>query len=254
MKLDFSGKTVLITGGTSGIGLAAARLFLASGARVAILGRNAEKGTFAVRELSSPGQIPAFFCGDVTQVGDCGRIIREVTDLFGRLDVLVNSAGEYLEKSIDDMSEAEFDRIMAVNLKGTYFMAKAAVPALKVNQGAIVNVSSDAGLNGNVHCTAYCAAKGAVTLFTKALALELAPHGVRVNCVCPGDIATPLLDRQVAASANPQEYRREMESIYPLGRIGTPEEVAGVILFLASSAASFVTGAAWAVDGGLTSA
>ena len=254
MKLDFSGKPVLITGGTSGIGLSAARLFLDSGARVAILGRDSEKGAVAVRELSKAGQTPVYICGDVTQVSDCGRIIREVTERFGRLDVLVNSAGEYLEKSIDDMSEAEFDRIMAVNLKGTYFMAKAAVPALKVSRGAVVNVSSDAGLNGNVNCTAYCAAKGGVTLFTKALALELAPHGVRVNCVCPGDIATPLLERQVAAAANPQEYRREMESIYPLGRIGTPEEVAGVILFLASEAASFVTGAAWAVDGGLTSA
>ncbi len=255
MKLAFSGKTVLITGGTSGIGLAAARLFLASGARVAILGRDLNKGTVAVMELSSAsGQTPDFFCGDVTQVGDCERILREVAERFGRLDVLVNSAGEYLEKSIDDMSEAEFDQIMAVNLKGTYFMAKAAVPALKVSRGAVVNVSSDAGLNGNVNCTAYCAAKGGVTLFTKALALELAPHGVRVNCVCPGDIATPLLDRQVSAAANPEEYRREMESVYPLGRIGTPEEVAGVILFLASDAASFVTGAAWAVDGGLTSA
>ena len=254
MQLDFKGKTVLITGGTSGIGLAAARLFLASGAWVAIMGRDSEKGAVAVSELSKVGQTPVYICGDVTQVGDCERILREVTERFGRLDVLVNSAGEYLEKSIEDMSEAEFDRIMAVNLKGTYFMAKAAVPALKVTRGAVVNVSSDAGLNGNVNCTAYCAAKGGVTLFTKALALELAPHGVRVNCVCPGDIATPLLDRQVAAAVNPQEYRREMESIYPLGRIGTPEEVAGVILFLASEAASFVTGAAWAVDGGLTSA
>lgn len=255
MKLDFSGKTVLITGGTSGIGLAAARLFLASGAWVAILGRDVEKGTAAVMELSSScNRTPTYFCGDVTQVGDCERLLREVTERFGQLDVLVNSAGEYLEKSIDDMSEAEFDRIMTVNLKGTYFMAKAAVPALKVSRGAIVNVSSDAGLNGNVNCTAYCAAKGGVTLFTKALALELAPYGVRVNCVCPGDIATPLLDRQVSAAPNPEQYRREMESVYPLGRIGKPEEVAGVILFLASDAASFVTGAAWAVDGGLTSA
>ena len=132
-------------------------------------------------------------------------------------------------------------------------MAKAAVPALKSSRGAIVNVSSDAGINGNVNCTAYCAAKGAVTLFTKALALEMAPYGVRVNCVCPGDIATPMLERQLAATNDPLRYRQEMESVYPMGRIGTPEEVAGVILFLASDAASFVTGAAWSVDGGLTS-
>jgi len=253
MKLDFTGRVVLITGGTSGIGLAAARMFLEAGATVVLMGRNANRGSAAVKELSVRGAAPTFFCGNVTKVGDCERIIREVVEKLGRLDVLVNSAGEYLEKSIAEMVEAEFDRIMDVNAKGTYFMSKAAAASLKISAGSIVNVSSDAGLNGNVNCTAYCAAKGAVTLFTKALALEMAPHGVRVNCVCPGDVATPMLDRQIAAAPNPGEFRREMESVYPMGRIGTPEEVAGVILFLASDAASFVTGAAWPVDGGLTS-
>ena len=253
MELDFSGKTVLITGGTSGIGLASARMFLLSGATVAIMGRNSERGNAAVEELAATGTRPELFCGDVTKVNECERIIKEITERFGHIDVLINSAGEYLEKSIADTMENDFDRIMAVNAKGSYFMAKAAVPALKSSRGAIVNVSSDAGINGNVNCTAYCAAKGAVTLFTKALALEMAPYGVRVNCVCPGDIATPMLERQLAATNDPLRYRQEMESVYPMGRIGTPEEVAGVILFLASDAASFVTGAAWSVDGGLTS-
>ena len=252
MNLDFACKTVLITGGTSGIGLAAARMFLAAGASVAIMGRDTERGRAAVLYLATKESSPLFLCGDVTNLCDCEGIVKETCDRFGRLDVLVNSAGEYLEKSIEDMTETEFDRIMDVNVKGSYFMVKAAVSALKFNKGTIVNVSSDAGINGNVNCTAYCAAKGAVTLFTKALALELAPYGVRVNCVCPGDIDTPMLGRQLAASANPQEYRSEMESVYPVGRLGTPEEVSGVILFLASSAASFVTGAAWSVDGGLT--
>ena len=252
MILDFTGKVVLITGGTSGIGMAAARLFLASGASVAVMGRNLEKGQATVRELATIEKSPLFLCGDVTNVCECERVVRETCSQFGRLDVLVNSAGEYLEKPIEETTESEFDRIMAVNAKGTYFVSQAAVPSLKRSRGVVVNVSSDAGLTGNINCTAYCAAKGAVTLFTKALALELAPHGIRVNCVCPGDIDTPLLARQLSAADNPQALRRDMESIYPLGRIGTPEEVASVILFLASDAASFVTGAAWSVDGGLT--
>jgi NAD(P)-dependent dehydrogenase (short-subunit alcohol dehydrogenase family) len=254
MNLDFLGKVVLITGGTSGIGLAAARLFLYAGATVALMGRDRKKGNAALQLLSPLRAGATFFCGDVAQVGECDRVIRQVMIELGRLDVLVNSAGEYLEKPINATSETEFDQIMAVNMKGTYFMSKAAEIPLKRNGGSVVNISSDAGLNGNVNCTAYCAAKGAVTLFTKALALEWAPYGVRVNCVCPGDIATPMLDRQVAAVDDPCEYRREMESLYPMGRIGTADEVAGVVLFLASDAASFVTGAAWSVDGGLTSA
>lgn len=252
MKLDFTGKAVLVTGGTSGIGLASARMFLESGAAVAIIGRDETLGRNAVQALCVRGFSPVYLSGDVTKVSDCERLIRETMDQFGRLDVLVNSAGEYLEKTISDTTETEFDHIMDVNAKGCYFMAKAAVPALKLSRGSIVNLSSDAGLNGNANCTAYCAAKGAVTLFTKALALELALHGVRVNCVCPGDIATPMLERQLAGSHDPIAYRREMETVYPMGRIGTPDEVAGVILFLASDAASFVTGAAWSVDGGLT--
>lgn len=253
MKLDFAGKSVLITGGTSGIGLAAARMFLAAGSVVALTGRDKDRGREALSNLSDLSGAAFFINGDVTDVAACERIVREAVELFGgRLDVLVNCAGEYLEKPIEETTESEFDRIMAVNAKGTYFVSQAAVPSLKRSRGVVVNVSSDAGLTGNINCTAYCAAKGAVTLFTKALALELAPHGIRVNCVCPGDIDTPLLARQLSAADNPQALRRDMESIYPLGRIGTPEEVASVILFLASDAASFVTGAAWSVDGGLT--
>lgn len=253
MHLDFSGKTVLITGGTSGIGLAVARLFLSAGAAVAIAGRDPAKGRTAIAALSGSLRPPLLVTGDVTRIAECGRIVRETLEQFhGQLDVLVNSAGEYLEKPIAETSEADFDRIMAVNVKGTYFMSQAAAPALKRSKGSIVNVSSDAGITGNINCSAYCAAKGAVTLFTKALALEMAPHGVRVNCVCPGDVDTPMLARQLAGNSNPAEVRREMESVYPLGRLGTADEVAKVILFLAADAASFVTGAAWSVDGGLT--
>lgn len=251
MKLDFNEKIVLITGGTSGIGLETARIFLSAGARVAISGRSNQQGSSAMTELAGCGTV-IYLPGDVSKVADCEGLIDNTLAHFGRIDVLVNSAGAYLEKAIGDTSETEFDHIMAVNIKGTYFMARAAAPALRRSKGCMVNVSSDAGISGNVLCTAYCAAKGAVTVFTKALSLEMAPYGVRVNCVCPGDVATPMLERQVAKQANPLAYRQEMASIYPLGRIGSVGEIAGVIVFLASDAASFVTGAAWSVDGGLT--
>jgi NAD(P)-dependent dehydrogenase (short-subunit alcohol dehydrogenase family) len=252
MQLDFSEKVVLISGGTSGIGLAAARQFVEAGAKVALLGRDSQRGRDALGNLAGAGQESVFFAGDVSQTVDCSRVVEETIAQFGRLDILVNSAGEYLEKSLQDTSETEFDRIMSINMKGAYFLTQAATPHLKQNRGSVVNVSSDAGLNGNVLCTAYCAAKGALTLFTKALSLELAPHGVRVNCVCPGDVETPMLDRQIAAEADPAHYRRQMADMYPLGRVATAAEVAAVIVFLASDAAAFVTGAAWSVDGGLT--
>lgn len=253
MKLDFAGKVVLITGGTSGIGQAAARLFLDAGAKVAVVGRSVDRGEAAVRNFAAEDGRLMYLPGDVSSVTECERLAAECVKRFGRIDALVNSAGFYMEKPILEMTEAEFDTIMAVNVKGTYFMAKASVPELLRTRGSMVNVSSDAGINGNCGCSAYCASKGAVTVFTKALALELAPFGVRVNCVCPGDVATPMLDRQLNLQGNPEEHRREMNSLYPIGRIGTAEEVAGVILFLSSEAASFVTGAAWSVDGGLTS-
>ena len=132
------------------------------------------------------------------------------------------------------------------------FLTKYALPYLKEVKGNIVNVSSDAGLRGNFLCSLYCASKGAVTLYTKSLAIELAPYGVRVNCVCPGDILTPMTEEQLRPASSREEALQAMASVYPLQRIGTAEEAAAVIAFLASSAASFVTGAAWCVDGGLT--
>ena len=252
MQLDFSAKVVLISGGTSGIGLATAKKFLASGATVVINGRDIGRGQLALQELSGWSVHVTFIAGDVTRTDDCRALVERTCQQFGRIDVLVNSAGEYLEKSLADTTEAEYDRIMSVNMKGAFFLTQAALSELEKSRGNVVNVSSDAGLTGNVLCTAYCASKGALTLFTKALALESAPHGVRVNCVCPGDIETPMLERQVAEAADPQIFRRQMAEIYPQGRIGTAEEVASVILFLASDAAAFVTGAAWSVDGGLT--
>jgi len=251
---DMMGKRVLVTGGTSGIGLAAARMFLARGARVVVAGRSAKRGESALASLASMERCRAeFFSADVASAAGCRNLVEASAEWLGGIDVLVNSAGIYLERPIEDMTEELFDEVMAVNVKGTYFMCRYAVPELRSKKGAsIVNVSSDAGVHGNYGCTAYSASKGAVTMLTRSLALELASFGVRVNCVCPGDILTPLTEAQLALGGNREKMLREMQSVYPLGRIGTAEEAAAVIFFLASPAASFVTGAAWGVDGGIT--
>ncbi len=250
-------RIVLISGGTSGIGLAAARIFLSRGMKVALAGRNESKGRAAIQTLDTrhSGEMfrekAKYFMTDVSQPEGCERLVQDTIARFGRIDVLVNSAGVYFEQAAEDLTEEDYARVMDVNLKGTMFLTKYALPYLKESRGNIVNVSSDAGLRGNFLCSLYCASKGAVTLYTKALAIELAPFGIRVNCVCPGDILTPMTEAQLQGASSREDALKAMESVYPMQRIGTAEEAAAVIAFLASSAASFVTGAAWSVDGGL---
>jgi NAD(P)-dependent dehydrogenase (short-subunit alcohol dehydrogenase family) len=252
MQTKFTNKTALITGGTSGIGLSTARLMLEAGGKVLIIGRNAEKGKAALTELGYSKKCLEFFQADVSKVGDCQSSVKKVVELFGKLDVVVNSAGIYESSSIENVDEETYNRIIDTNLKGTFFICKNAVPELRKSKGVIVNVSSDSGLQGNPLETVYCASKGAVTIFTKALAIDLARENIRVNCVCPGDIKTPMLDKDMAQSDNPEEYLRELINRYPVGHLGTPEEVAAVICFLASGTSPFTTGAAWSIDGGIT--
>ena len=246
-------KRVLITGGTSGIGLAAAECFLANGDKVAIAGRSKERGMAAVKSLWSkyPSGEVCFVPGDVSSVSGCKSIMTVMEKWAGGIDVLVNSAGIYFEKAIEDMTEEDFDEMMNVNLKGTYFMSKEASVLMKAqSSGNIVNVASDAGLHGNYMCSAYCASKGAVVALTRALALDLAP-AIRVNCICPADVDTPLLARQLV-DANGGYTLADMAAAYPLGRIGRAEEIAHAICSVAAPANSFMTGSIITVDGGIT--
>ena len=244
-------KRILISGGTSGIGLAAAKLFLQAGAKVALMGRSEQRGEAALQELEA-GDRAIFVQGDVSRLADCRQALQQVIDKWAGLDVLVNSAGIYVEGAIEDMTEEDIATVLDINVKGTYYLSQAAVPYLKESRGNMVNVASDAGVHGNYYCSLYCASKGAVVMFTKALALELAGFGVRVNAIAPGDILTPLTEAQLQASPNREDALREMASVYPLGRIGTAEEAAPAIKFLASPEAAFITGTILTVDGGLT--
>ena len=237
-------KTAIITGGTSGIGLATAKKFLAENFNCVLVGRSSARFEKIKAELFGNFE---FISADVRKISDCEKTISRTVEIFGGVDVLINCAGIYREGAITSTDEKIFDDIFSTNIKGTFFMSRAAVDELIKSRGTIINVASDAGLKGNYFCAAYAASKGAVIAFTKSLALELASFSIRVNCVAPGDILTPLTLNQIKNSNSTIE---ELAKFYPLGRIGTAEEVAEAIYFL--STAKFITGAVLSVDGGLT--
>ncbi len=254
---DFKGKVALVTGGTSGIGLEATKMLLKGGAEVLIVGVSENEGRQALMELEDWDQQLTLVTADISYPSECNRVVQTLLSEFGRLDILINCAGVFIEHTIDEVEEVVYDRIMDVNVKGTFFMCKYAIPQMrKAEGGAIINISSDAGLQGNYNCTTYCASKGAITLFTKALALDLARDNIRVNCVCPGEIHTPMVERKIEAAVKKGEtkevYLQALLKDYPIDRMGKAEEVAAVICFLASDMASFVLGASWSVDGGVT--
>ena len=237
--MESAQKTVFISGGTSGIGLAAAEILLKRGWTVAVSGRSAERGKAALDYLNA-GSRAVYMSGDVGNDEDCRRMIGETVRQFGRLDGLVTSAGYYEECLLEYTDDEQVRKMFAVNVYGTISLCRYALPYLKKTCGSIVTVSSDAGLQGNVACSVYGATKGAVVAFQ-----------VRVNCVCPGDVETPLLEKQLRG--DPSLTIEAMKEQYPLYRLAKPQEVGKAIAFLLSDDASFITAAALPVDGGLTS-
>ena len=248
----FNEKRVLVTGSSRGIGWATAKAFHDAGARVAVNGRTAESTAAGIERLGGGERLIAA-PGDIATVAGCEAVVGIAVDALGGLDVLVNSAGVGEGLPIEEGDEAFYDSIMNVNLKGTYFCCRAAMPALRESRGNIVNVASDAGLMGGALLSVYCASKGGVVLLTRALSRDLAPE-VRINCVCPGYVDTDMVRRDwIDKTDDPAAtLRDEVEAFAPMGRIGKPEEIAGAIFYLASDQAGFVTGAALSIDGGST--
>lgn len=249
------GLTVVISGGTSGIGLAAAEKLLLDGAQVFVLGRSRERGMQAVEYLKEQtGGEAVYISCDVGNAESCQKAAIDIkVRLLGKaLDILINSAGVYQEMRLENITEEDYSYIMDINLKGTVFLTKSMYPLLRDNfEGTpcIVNIASDAGISGNYGCPIYCASKGSIVSLTKALALDMAPN-VRVNCVCPADVDTPLLQNQLTPDCG--YTKDDMAEAYPIGRIGKAEEIAHVVCSIASPANSFMTGSIVAVDGGLT--
>lgn len=246
-------KVALITGGTSGIGEATALLFAREGAKVVITGRNEKRGREVVNRVASEGGQAKFVQIDVRLSEDCKRAVEATIDTYTRLDILFNNAGVFFAHNVLDCTEEEWDLQIDVNLKGTFLMSKYALPEMIAQGGGvIVNNSSGWGLVGGDKAVAYCASKGGVVLLTKAMAIDHGREGIRVNCICPGDVETPMLPEDARFRGLKWEEYIAGCANRPMGRVGTADEIAKVALFLASDDSSFMTGAAIAVDGGGT--
>ena len=252
-------KVALVTGGSSGLGEAIVHRLAEEGVTVAVAGRDAAKaaavaeGATARARANGHASDHSVVLGDVSVVAECDRLVAETVARHGHLDILVNSAGIWLEKSILDTSEADWEWCVGTCLKGAYFMCKAALRHMVPRHaGVIVNLASDSGIHGEPGAAVYSAAKAGVVMMTRALAIDHGPDGIRVCSVSPAIFDTPMLANAIAAAPDPVAYTAGMEDEYPLKRIGRPEELAAAVAFLASDDGSFVTGRTMVVDGGVT--
>jgi len=251
MKGTLQGKVALITGGASGIGRATAALFAREGAAVVVVDRNETGGQSVVDAIAQEGGRALFERADVTRAADCQRVVERTARELGGLHVLFNNAGIIRRATVLELSEADWEQVMSVNVKSVFLLCKYAVPWMRhAGGGSIINTASAWGLVGGSKAVAYCASKGAVVLLTKAMAIDHGAENIRVNCICPGDTDTPMLRDEAQQLGEPDDRFRVQAARRPLRRVGRPEEIAQAALYLASDASSFVSGTSLVVDGG----
>lgn len=245
------GKNALVTGGGSGIGRAAARLFAREGARVAVVGRRRGPLDETARAIREEGGEAVAIPADLSRPVEVLRAMRRVDRELGTLQVLFNNHGIFESGSVESTPERQWDRIVDVNLKAVYLTSRAAIPRLRRQGGSIINNASTLGLVGLRDAAAYCAAKGGVVQLTRAMALDHAGDRIRVNAICPGVVDTPMWRSRRDAWGRPLK-RKEFDELHPVGRMGTPEDVAALAVYLASDESSWMTGSILTLDGGLT--
>jgi len=252
--MRFQDKVVVVTGASSGIGKAVAELFLREGAQVIMVSRNAAKAEAALAELRSVSPACESYLCDVSCENEVIGLFRHVEERYGKLDVLHNNAGISVGSGLLETSEAEWDAVMSVNLKGAFFCSKHAVPLLEKGEcKAIVNTVSELGLIATKNTLAYLCSKGALMQFTRGCALELAGRGIRVNAVCPAGTESEMFHKDMSAGEGGYEVNvKRLAASYPLGRIACPMDIAPAVLFLASAESSFMTGAHILLDAGFT--
>lgn len=250
-RFDFSGKRVLITGGTSGMGEASALSFAGAGAGVVISGRNHDRARNIISSSKRLAGSVAFVEGNIGERRKCDLIVTEAVGILGGLDILVNSAGIIYHATAEETTDEQWLETMNVNVNGMFYICRAALPHLKSSRGTIINIASDAALTGSRHLTAYCASKGAVLQMTRAMALDYAPEGIRIVPICPGDVDTPMLRGEFSdRGLDAESGLRESAEAVPLNRVCTAQEVADLVLFSCSDSARFITGFPLVLDGG----